>query len=121
MERTSRSADQAERRESVVLAVMVLVFLLLVLVCGGEGYKIRRTDCRLDGERSEVMVCTCGGLGDPYSIIMNKVSQNEEKILIQFSFSLYNHLPENKFLFLIRYTIWNNIHLIRFSENKNIF
>ena len=99
---------------------MVLVFLLLVLVCGGEGYKIRRTDCRLDGERSEVMVCTCGGLGDPYSIIMNKVSQNSEKILIKFVFSLYNYLLKNMFLLLIRHSIWRNIHLIQLSKNKNI-
>ena len=42
------------------------------------GYKIRRSDCFMaearDGEDSTEMHCTCGGIGDPYSIIMNKVS-----------------------------------------------
>ena len=41
------------------------------------GYKIRRSDCFMaesrDGEESTEMHCTCGGIGDPYSIIMNKV------------------------------------------------
>ena len=43
------------------------------------GYKIRRSDCFMaearDGEESTEMHCTCGGIGDPYSIIMNKVSE----------------------------------------------
>ena len=51
-----------------------MLFLFLLLTGGGEteGYKIRRTDCSMAD--TTVMVCTCGGIGDPYSIIMNKVS-----------------------------------------------
>ena len=50
-----------------------MLFLFLLLAGGGEteGYKIRRTDCSMAD--TTVMVCTCGGIGDPYSIIMNKV------------------------------------------------
>ena len=50
---------------------MLFVFLLLAGGGGAEGYKIRRTDCSMAD--TTVMVCTCGGIGDPYSIIMNKV------------------------------------------------
>ena len=50
------------------------MFLLALLILPGvESYKIRRTECRLEGEEMEEMLCTCGGLGDPYSIVMNKV------------------------------------------------
>ena len=51
----------------------MLVSLLLTVLAGVQGYKIRRTQCSLAGQENEVMVCTCGGIGDPYSIIMNKV------------------------------------------------
>ena len=54
--------------------------LVLVLLSAVEGYKIRRTDCSLAGEESEVMTCTCGGLGDPYSIIMNKVRKQAASV-----------------------------------------
>ena len=53
----------------------MLVSLLVTVLAGVQGYKIRRTQCSLAGQENEVMVCTCGGLGDPYSIIMNKVSK----------------------------------------------
>ena len=52
------------------------VFILLVYLLGMSlAYKIRRSDCRMDDSEvdSSVMFCTCGGIGDPYSIIMNKV------------------------------------------------
>ena len=49
--------------------------LLAALVTAASSYKIRRSDCWVEeeGEASTTMVCTCGGIGDPYSIIMNKV------------------------------------------------
>ena len=50
--------------------------LLLALVTATSSYKIRRSECWVEageGEASTTMVCTCGGIGDPYSIIMNKV------------------------------------------------
>ena len=50
---------------------MFWVFLLLAGGGGAGAYKIRRTDCSMADTTS--MVCTCGGIGDPYSIIMNKV------------------------------------------------
>ena len=50
---------------------MLFVFLLLAGGGGAEAYKIRRTECSMADTTS--MVCTCGGIGDPYSIIMNKV------------------------------------------------
>ena len=34
---------------------------------------VRRSDSFM-GEESSEMHCTCGGIGDPYYIIMNKVS-----------------------------------------------
>ena len=49
--------------------------LLLALVTATSSYKIRRSECWVEegeGEASTTMVCTCGGIGDPYSIIMNK-------------------------------------------------
>jgi len=51
------------------------VFILLFYSLGMSlAYKIRRSDCRMDDSEvdSSVMFCTCGGIGDPYSIIMNK-------------------------------------------------
>ena len=48
-----------------------MLFVFLLLAGGAEAYKIRRTDCSMADTTS--MVCTCGGIGDPYSIIMNKV------------------------------------------------
>ena len=48
--------------------------LLAALVTAASSYKIRRSECWVgEGEASTTMVCTCGGIGDPYSIIMNKV------------------------------------------------
>ena len=56
------------------LSLCVLALMTTVTV----GYKIRRSECFMaearDGEESTEMHCTCGGIGDPYSIIMNKVS-----------------------------------------------
>ena len=54
---------------------MLFFFLLLAGGGGAEGYKIRRTDCSMAD--TTVMVCTCGGIGDPYSIIMNKVRTSD--------------------------------------------
>ena len=55
----------------------LIVFVTAVMVSVTMGYKIRRSDCFMaearDGEESSEMHCTCGGIGDPYSIIMNKV------------------------------------------------
>ena len=55
----------------------LIVFVTAVIVSVTMGYKIRRSDCFMaearDGEESSEMQCTCGGIGDPYSIIMNKV------------------------------------------------
>ena len=55
----------------------LIVFATAVMVSVTMGYKIRRSDCFMaearDGEESSEMHCTCGGIGDPYSIIMNKV------------------------------------------------
>ena len=58
----------------------MLVSLLLTVLAGVQGYKIRRTQCSLAGQENEVMVCTCGGLGDPYSIIMNKVRKQAASV-----------------------------------------
>ena len=56
------------------LSLCVLALMTSVTV----SYKIRRSECFMaearDGEESTEMHCTCGGIGDPYSIIMNKVS-----------------------------------------------
>ena len=58
---------------SLLLGVTTLTASVTVTV----GYKIRRSECFMaesrDVEESTVMHCTCGGIGDPYSIIMNKV------------------------------------------------
>lgn len=37
-----------------------------------ESYKIRRSDCMINDTRDSVMHCTCSGVGDPFSIILNK-------------------------------------------------
>ena len=60
--------------KTLILFTASVVALLDVTL----GYKIRRSECYIDdpledGEESTVMFCTCGGIGDPYSIIMNKV------------------------------------------------
>ena len=51
---------------------MILLSLMMTQVTW--SYKIRRSDCWMNPseENSSVMFCTCGGIGDPYSIIMNK-------------------------------------------------
>ena len=59
---------------------MLFVFLLLAGGGGAEAYKIRRTECSMADTTS--MVCTCGGIGDPYSIIMNKVETSKYKIML---------------------------------------
>ena len=59
--------------------------LLLALVTATSSYKIRRSECWVEegeGEASTTMVCTCGGIGDPYSIIMNKVETSKYKYKI---------------------------------------
>ena len=48
-----------------------LVFFWLVRL--GLGYKIRRSDCWMNDTMDYMMHCTCGGIGDPFSIILNKV------------------------------------------------
>merc|ERR1719427_68096 len=47
-----------------------LVFFWLVRL--GLGYKIRRSDCWMNDTMDYMMHCTCGGIGDPFSIILNK-------------------------------------------------
>jgi len=50
-----------------------LGFLPLLLLLGNiEAYKIKRTDCRQNDSLPFVLHCTCGGIGDPFSIILNK-------------------------------------------------
>ena len=55
----------------------LIVLVTAVMASVTMGYKIRRSDCFMaearDGDESSEMHCTCGGIGDPYSIIMNKV------------------------------------------------
>ena len=46
--------------------------MLVAMVTVTSGYKIRRSECVMDEEDDNTMLCTCGGIGDPYSIIMNK-------------------------------------------------
>ena len=62
---------------TIVTMKSLIVCVTAVMVSVTEGYKIRRSDCFMaearDGEESTEMHCTCGGIGDPYSIIMNKV------------------------------------------------
>ena len=60
------------------MKTLIFTIVIVVLLDGTIGYKIRRSECYMDdasedGEESTVMFCTCGGIGDPYSIIMNKV------------------------------------------------
>ena len=65
--------------------------LLLALVTATSSYKIRRSECWVEegeGEASTTMVCTCGGIGDPYSIIMNKV----DKLIIIYKYKILNAL-----------------------------
>ena len=49
------------------------VWVLLYMVKLGVGYKIRRSDCWINDTMEYMMHCTCGGIGDPFSIILNKV------------------------------------------------
>ena len=51
-----------------------ILSLLIIIVSVSDGYKIRRSECVMSEEDESTMLCTCGGIGDPYSIIMNKVS-----------------------------------------------
>ena len=57
------------------------VWLLLSMVRLGTGYKIRRSDCWINDTMEYMMHCTCGGIGDPFSIILNKViAQGETNV-----------------------------------------
>ena len=47
--------------------------LLMCMVRLGLGYKIRHSDCWINDTMDYMMHCTCGGIGDPFSIILNKV------------------------------------------------
>jgi len=48
-----------------------LISWLVVAAVSVSGYKIKRTVCDIEPS-SEVMYCTCSGIGDPFAIIMNK-------------------------------------------------
>ena len=50
------------------------------MVGPGLGYKIRRSDCWINDTMEYRMHCTCGGIGDPFSIILNKVTCKEKII-----------------------------------------
>ena len=52
---------------------IIKTLLLMCLVRFGLGYKIRRSDCWVNDTMEYMMHCTCGGIGDPFSIILNKV------------------------------------------------
>ena len=68
------------------MSLSLCVTALMASVTVTVGYKIRRSDCFMaearDGEESSEMHCTCGGIGDPYSIIMNKVSSGGRRGVI---------------------------------------
>ena len=52
---------------------IITTLLLMCIVRLGLGYKIRRSDCWMNDTMDYMMHCTCGGIGDPFSIILNKV------------------------------------------------
>ena len=52
---------------------IIKALLLLCTVRLGLGYKIRRSNCWMNDTMDYMMHCTCGGIGDPFSIILNKV------------------------------------------------
>ena len=56
--------------------------LLMCMVRLGLGYKIRRSDCWVNDTMEYMMHCTCGGIGDPFSIILNKVKLLEVETLL---------------------------------------
>ena len=56
--------------------------LLMCTVRLGLGYKIRRSDCWINDTMDYMMHCTCGGIGDPFSIILNKVKLLEVETLL---------------------------------------
>ena len=68
------------------MSLSLCVTALMASVTVTVGYKIRRSDCFMaearDGEESSEMHCTCGGIGDPYSIIMNKVNSGGRGVII---------------------------------------
>ena len=56
------------------------IFILFMMFNLGLGYKIRRSDCMMNDTMDHVMHCTCGGIGDPFSIILNKVVYNMKRL-----------------------------------------
>jgi len=50
---------------------MRLILLLAAVTPLSQSYKIRRTNCDIE-DGSSTMYCTCGGIGDPFAIILNK-------------------------------------------------
>ena len=56
-------------------------------------YKIKRTDCVLDNIDEQKMICTCGGIGDPFSIILNKV--DDRNGYFQLNYHTYRDQSQN--------------------------
>ena len=56
-------------------------------------YKIKRTDCVLDDIDEQKMICTCGGIGDPFSIILNKV--HDKNGYFQLNYYTYRDQSQN--------------------------
>jgi len=54
------------------ITMIRILSLIIIIVSVSDGYKIRRSECVMSEEDESTMLCTCGGIGDPYSIIMNK-------------------------------------------------
>ena len=62
---------------------MIKQVVILWMVGPGLGYKIRCSDCWINDTMEYMMHCTCGGIGDPFSIILNKViCKGENHLLI---------------------------------------
>ena len=55
-------------RKTIIETLLLMCTVRVVL-----GYKIRRSDCWINDTMDYMMHCTCGGIGDPFSIILNKV------------------------------------------------
>ena len=60
-------------KEAMEGKILSKTLLLMCMVRLGLGYKIRRSDCWINDTMDYMMHCTCGGIGDPFSIILNKV------------------------------------------------
>jgi len=55
--------------KKIQVTSLYLLALRLSLI---HGYKIKRSDCHPRNGSETVVECTCGGIGDPFSIILNK-------------------------------------------------